>query len=251
MEKVNRLFYYVDEYLLREHFPEAKTKVGAPVGTISSHATTLAYKGSEIVIQPRKEFKAHKIHVNNDTPDGSIAREIRALEDKLSQTLFKVFIVHGHGQDGKERRQLETILKNWNCQPIFVDQQANQGRFIAEKVGQNMAGVQAGIVLATPDDVGGKVTLGSQQKLSCRARQNVVLELGWLLGKLGPSKMILLLRNHPNYPIEIPSDIHGMVYVPFVDDVLEVGQELARELYPMLVGKSEAVKGEKHLGIGE
>jgi predicted nucleotide-binding protein len=47
--------------------------------------------------------------------------------------------------------------------------------------------------------------------LRSRARQNVVLELGYFLGRLGRTHVCALKRGE----LEIPSDFEGVVYVNF------------------------------------
>ena len=61
-----------------------------------------------------------------------------------------------------------------------------------------------------------------------RVRQNVVLELGMLLAKLGRSKVAILLKNDEN--MERPSDIQGLIYIPFTNDVKETIIDLVKEL---------------------
>ena len=56
-----------------------------------------------------------------------------------------------------------------------------------------------------------------------RARQNVILELGYFIGRLGRPMVIPLIKDE----VEQPSDYHGIVYVPFRD---QWPTELAREL---------------------
>jgi predicted nucleotide-binding protein len=63
----------------------------------------------------------------------------------------------------------------------------------------------------TPDDVG-KAEDGSS--LNPRARQNVVFELGFFIGKLGPEKVVALVKGE----IEIPSDFDGVVYISLDKD---------------------------------
>ena len=61
------------------------------------------------------------------------------------------------------------------------------------------------IVLLTPDDVG-RALLEVIEKP--RARQNVILELGFFIGKLGRERVCALKTAE----LEIPSDFGGVVY---------------------------------------
>jgi predicted nucleotide-binding protein len=80
--------------------------------------------------------------------------------------------------------------------------------------------------LATPDDEGNIV--GKQDEKKLRARQNVVLESGLLLSKLGRARVAILLKNQEK--MERPSDIQGLIYLPFTDDVAETKVQLAKEM---------------------
>ena len=83
------------------------------------------------------------------------------------------------------------------------------------------------MVLATPDDEGHRIGHGDEKKF--RARQNVVLELGMLLTKLGRSRVAILLKSAEN--MERPSDIQGLIYVPFSENLeAESGPLLAKEM---------------------
>ena len=63
------------------------------------------------------------------------------------------------------------------------------------------------IILLTPDDVGALST--SSDKLLPRARQNVVFELGYFIGKLGRNRVCVLHAEQ----IELPSDFWGCTYL--------------------------------------
>ena len=136
----------------------------------------------------------------------------------------KVFVVYGH--DSSARTQLEAMLRRWNFEPIIIDQLASSGATIIEKIEEYTKDVSFGIVLATPDDVGYARNCENDKKY--RARQNVVLELGMLLAKIGRSKVAILLSQAED--MEKPSDIDGLIYIPFKDNVEETRLSLAKEL---------------------
>ena len=82
------------------------------------------------------------------------------------------------------------------------------------------------VVLATPDDEGHKANHPDEKAL--RARQNVVLELGMMLALLGRSRVAILLKDQVQ--MERPSDIQGLIYIPFKNDVSEARLQLAQEM---------------------
>lgn len=135
----------------------------------------------------------------------------------------KVFVVYGH--DDIARTQLEALLRRWDLDPIILDQQASAGQTIIEKLEEYGSDVGYAIILATPDDEGKAKNEGSYKS---RVRQNVVLELGMFLAKLGREKVAILLKEETNF--EKPSDIQGLIYIPFQNKVDEVAISLIREL---------------------
>lgn len=116
----------------------------------------------------------------------------------------RVFIVHGHNHEIK--LELARTLDKLGLEPIVLHEQVNGGKTIVEKFEAN-ANVNYAIVLLTEDDLGKAKRVG---RLNVRARQNVILELGYFIGKLGRSRVCLLSVNG----VEMPSDLFGLAYVP-------------------------------------
>ncbi|MDZ4800142.1 MAG: nucleotide-binding protein [Bryobacteraceae bacterium] len=116
----------------------------------------------------------------------------------------KVFIVHGH--DEGVREAVARFLTQIEFEPVILHEQANQGRTIIEKV-EAHGDVPFAVVILTPDDEG----RAQDGDLRPRARQNVLLELGFFLGRLGRRNVCALKRGE----LEIPSDFDGVVYEQF------------------------------------
>ena len=129
-----------------------------------------------------------------------------------------VFIVHGHT---KLIDTVSLVVSKLGLNPIVLFKQADKGRTIISKFEDY--GSQAGyaIVIYSPND---KLDNGKM-----RARQNVILEHGYFMGKLGREKVFVLIENDviEKPGIEKPGDIDGVIYNP-----LEEGWEfkLVREL---------------------
>ena len=131
----------------------------------------------------------------------------------------KVFIVHGH--DDKIKLDVSNFLRKLGLEPVILHEQANKGKTIIEKIEDN-TNVGYGIILYTPCDKGGTADT-DLEKMKFRARQNVVFEHGYLIGKLGRNRVCALV----NGDIERPSDIDGVLYVPYQNGwELTVGKEL-------------------------
>ena len=118
----------------------------------------------------------------------------------------KVFIVHGHDEAAK--LAVAEFVKKLDLERIILDEQANRGQTIIEKFEEHADEAGFAIVLLTPDDVG--ASKDDTDKRQPRARQNVILELGYFLNKLGRERVCILHKEK----VELPSDIDGIVYVP-------------------------------------
>jgi predicted nucleotide-binding protein len=137
----------------------------------------------------------------------------------------RVFIVYGH--DIGARDNLELLIRRMGLEPIVLQNLPATGDTIIEKLerylGEN-ENVGFACVLLTPDDEGHKV--GKVEEKKYRARQNVVLELGMVLARLGRRRVAILFKES----VEHPSDIAGLIYIPFQERVDEVRAQLFREL---------------------
>ncbi|MDR6873558.1 putative nucleotide-binding protein [Bosea sp. BE125] len=130
----------------------------------------------------------------------------------------KIFLVHGH--DIGAREAVARFIERIGFEPIVLHEQANSGRTIIEKF-EAHADVGFAVVLLTADDEG----RAKGTELQLRARQNVVLELGYFIGRLGRSKVCALKSG----ALELPSDILGVVWTEF-DSTGAWKQGLAVEL---------------------
>lgn len=130
----------------------------------------------------------------------------------------RVFVVHGH--DGEAKEAVARFLGQIGFEPVILHEQASRGRTVIEKVEAN-SDVGFAVVLLTPDDTGAANGATPQP----RARQNVILELGYFVGKLRRENVCALKRGE----VEVPSDFGGVVYTAF-DDAGAWRTELGREL---------------------
>jgi len=147
----------------------------------------------------------------------------------------KIFVVYGHDENSKTA--LEAMLRRWKLEPLILDQLPSEGQTIIEKLEKYTSEVNFAVVLATPDDIGYRVDHEDEKRF--RARQNVVLELGMLLTRLGRKNVAILIKSQDD--MERPSDIQGLLYIPFKDDLRkEAGVLLAKEMesqgYQITVG---------------
>lgn len=137
----------------------------------------------------------------------------------------KVFIVHGHDDAAKEAAA--RFVENLGFKAIILHEQASSGKTIIEKIEAN-SNVGFGIVLYTPCDLGRSKE--EKDQLKPRARQNVVFEHGYLMGKIGRENVCALVKGD----IEKPTDISGVVYIPMDEGdgwKLAVAKEMKKSGY--------------------
>lgn len=191
VEDLGHIFDRIEEYIDR-YRPR-----GVSLSTPPKWVTDLAIANAEamrLVTDLRQGFQ-------------TVARD--SIEDEGDETSTvgtgrRVFIVHGH--DESLKHQVARMLQRLKLQPVILAEQPNNGRTLIEKFEQHAEDVAFAIVLLTPDDVGG--ARDSSQRP--RARQNVVLELGYFFARLGRAKVAALYVAG----VELPSDIVGVVYTP-------------------------------------
>jgi predicted nucleotide-binding protein len=113
----------------------------------------------------------------------------------------EVFVVHGHDEAAKQ--EVARALERLGLRPIILHEQPDSGRLILEKFEAHADAGYSVVILTPDDDCGGKR----------RARQNVIFELGYFLGKLGRGRVQALHKQG----VEVPSDLHGWLYTQMDD----------------------------------
>lgn len=131
----------------------------------------------------------------------------------------KIFIVHG--RDDATKNDVARFVGQLDLDVVILHEQTSRGRTLTTKFVEVASEASFAVVLITPDDVGGL----SQEALNPRARQNVIFELGYFIGLLGPDKVCALVSGN----VERPSDFEAVVYVAYGPST-GWRTELAREL---------------------
>ena len=196
-----------DDSLYQKAFYDFRRKysylVGFPVFAFNNPAPSLC---REYVIQIYSFLKSYisRFDVTEDNKNSSIT------------DLTKVFIVHGH--NGELKEAVARIIEKQSLEAIILSEQTNRGKTIIEKF-EATINVGAAICLFTADDKGRSASDTSDKD---RARQNVVFETGYFIGKLGRENIIIIADSS----VEIPSDLYGVVYTSRSDWKTEILKEL-------------------------
>lgn len=149
-----------------------------------------------------ESYSDHKTHI-------ALQRQIYQLSYKIIHENKKIFIVHGRNENIRDK--VSSFLGRLKLDYVILEQEFNGGRTIIEKFLKSSDDCEYAIILFSADDIGKLKNSNSEFKF--RPRQNVILELGFFLNKLGREN-ITILHDDEN-KIEKPSDFNGIVYEPF------------------------------------
>ena len=158
------------------------------------------------------KFKETNIKIISDAIEEHNTKEFPQKENKpIKQKILTsknevntkdIFIVHGHNEEVKHN--VARVIEKLKLTPIILNEQSNEGLTIIEKF-EKYSNVSFAVVLLTYDDFGNSK---SSEKSNKRARQNVILELGYFIAKLGRQNVLPLYEDD----VELPSDISGVLY---------------------------------------
>jgi hypothetical protein len=187
-----------------------------PVGAFGGASAKLLTNLLPSVAAPQMDNLAH---LNNPWVPDMVSHVLTALgEDEPS----RILLIHGHAVD-------RLLLKDWLqteqlAHPLVMAQEFSAGQTLPEKFEALATQADAAIALATPDDLGYAAIRPDEQRR--RARQNVWVEVGWFWGRLGRSRVLLLVRGD----LDIPSDLDGIEYHRYQSSPLEASELLRKFL---------------------
>jgi predicted nucleotide-binding protein len=145
---------------------------------------------------------AIEVHNKKEFPEKENKPKQKILTSKSEVNRKEIFIVHGHNEEVKHN--VARVIEKLKLNPIILNEQSNEGLTIIEKF-EKYSNVSFAVVLLTYDDFGNSK---SNDKRNKRARQNVILELGYFIAKLGRQNVMPLYEDD----VELPSDISGVLY---------------------------------------
>ena len=162
------------------------------------------FEFSQVEIEPAGRFELERATADAEANTAHAEPSKQATDQQKSQG-NRVFLVHGHDEAAKQ--SAARLIEGLGLPLIILHEQPNQGRTVIEKF-VGYSDVAYAVVLFTADDRGGKHddTYDEQRP---RARQNVIFELGFFIGKLGRERVCALYQAG----VDIPSDYNGVLFV--------------------------------------
>tara|TARA_R110001592_G_scaffold18089_3_gene75577 strand:- start:322 stop:1236 length:915 start_codon:yes stop_codon:yes gene_type:complete len=180
-------------------------------------AMTIADFSKESIKEVENGYKNHK---DLKLREKVIVQTNSAKKTSMSNGNKKdIFIVHGHNEELKEK--VARTIQKLKLNPVILHEQSNEGQTVIEKF-EKHSNVNFAVILLTYDDFG---NVKSENNRNKRARQNVILELGYFLAKIGRKNVMPLYEKE----VELPSDISGVLYT-LIDETENWKFRLVKEL---------------------
>ena len=171
---------------------------------------------SDVVRKCKEGLVATKLMFQTYLEEMQEAPLLNGTGETTAASFEKVFIVHG--RDGELKHAVARLVEKQGVKAVILSEQVNKGNTIIEKFEEN-SDVSGAICLFTADDLGRAKTDTEERP---RARQNVVFEAGYFMGKLGRGRVVIIAEKG----VELPSDMQGIVYTDKNNWEVEVLKEL-------------------------
>lgn len=163
----------------------------------------------------------------NEEQEKDLKAGTLALLRKIDKENKSIFIVHG--RDHQMRDAVQSVLRGLGVPTVVLEREDDEGQTIIEKFEKEASRCEYAVILCSADDEG-RIRVKGRKKIETplkpRARQNVVLELGYFLARLGRQNLFVL---HPEESIEQASDFAGIIYQTY-DKGDKWKNKLVREL---------------------
>lgn len=232
--------YVYQFYSLRQELIELENIITIPSWIRFSHAPAdvknnvgLNVEGGNGAWERRRQYLHSELHnmlssyknepiIERFVSEGNLknTEQVSGLTTMASDAgikMKKIFIVHGH--DDGLKNEVFIFLTNEGFQPVILHHEANEGQTIIEKLEKHISGVSYAVVLYTACDEG---KAKNETELKKRARQNVVLEHGWLISKLSRKYVAAIVEDG----VEFPGDLSGVVRISRSEWKYELSREL-------------------------
>ncbi len=213
--------YRYDESVMGFYWQQVKIKVLSALKQMRDQAQIF----QDALESDRRQLEIQQKQHLSQSVEGNHSLDIGLNQTQKANTIKnnKVFIVHGH--ENVMKLAVARSIEKLGFEAVILHEQPNEGRTIIEKF-ESSSDVGFAVVLLSPDDFGYSKD-DKPENANLRSRQNVILELGYFLGKLGRNHVVALFMPQINF--EMPSDFSGVLYIPF-DDAGRWQFDLVKEL---------------------
>ena len=161
------------------------------------------------------DVSLNKLQNSGKTAPKTISKEQNT--SKAVPESSAVFIVYGH--DDTMLNAVVRYLTKLEIKYILLEDIPNKGNTIIEKIEKN-SNVNYAIILFSPDDHLVLVDeVNKQREEIYRVRQNILIELGIFIGKLGRDRTCTIFKKpEVDKKFDMPSDYQGVAWIAYDDN---------------------------------
>ncbi len=158
--------------------------------------------GEKVSPPPAPEEEKRKLESQKELSKPNVSKRIESMETSGNRKVFMV-----HGQDEEKKEAVVRLLTKLELEPVILHEQPGQGMTLIEKF-EHYADISFAVIILTGDDYG--YPKGKPEESKPRPRQNVVFELGFLMGRFERNCVCALHEEG----LELPSEYQGAVFIP-------------------------------------
>jgi len=147
--------------------------------------------------------KKKELPIVKDENKTEIAKKAENME---KSNTGKVLIIHG--QDEEKKATVASFLTKLGLEPVIPHEEPSPGMDLMEKIVRS-PNVTFAIILLTADDYG--YPKGRPEESKPRPKQDVIFELGFLIGRIGPNLVCALCEEG----LDLPPEYKGNVFIPY------------------------------------
>jgi predicted nucleotide-binding protein len=176
-----------------------------------------AARGIAIWIDRKKPARLDPNFVNKLSDE--LAEEAQKAGEHVTEDAKRsVFVAHGH--DDSALQEVTAYLRELGINPIVLRDMEEPEDSLLRRFLRVAEEAMFAVIICSPDDIGASLLhfeapKGGNNALRYRARQNVILELGFFLGKLKDFNKVFVLKQNAKeqWPeFELPSDLAGAIF---------------------------------------
>ena len=194
--------------------------VVANQNSVNSLEDTFLYEGRyKLTNDSIKFFNNYLQYVNNLVGELSVLCSAKFNNNKFVPEKGNIFIVHGH--NGKLKDYLSKQLEKMGFHPIILSNEEDSGIALFDKFEKYANRCVKAIILMTKDDC-----VNKDDSIYYQARPNVFIELGYFLHMIKRTDIIVVCEKG----VKIPSDIHGVCYIEYEDNLRSLFQRITKAL---------------------
>lgn len=192
--------YYIETMTIGKKLEFNRAKTFAMVREMEQDGLIKYRSGAGDIISITEMGKSEIDRVQSGT-EAPIPSSFEEIQDELGSDVLIV-----HGSDDEAKSLAAEFVRSLGLEVVILHEMPDMGRIFIENFEEHRE-IGFVLVLLTHDDIGDSPI--ERIELKSRAQQNVIFELGFLIGRLGWKRVCALYKGK----MELPAKHDGVFYV--------------------------------------